>query len=114
MFMLCPDLGADFVRVFRVDPTNNHFTELGPIKVAPGSGPRHATFYQSESCGVKKTYLYLVTEISNMLLGYEVIYNNNMTLGFNKIYESGTFGFFPTPVIAAASEIIVTVRCSIL
>lgn len=95
-----------------MDPTNNHFSEQAPIKVAPGSGPRHAIFYQSESCGVKKTYLYLVTEISNMLLGYEVTYNNNMTLSFNKIYESGTFGFFPTPVIAAASEIILTVSTS--
>jgi 6-phosphogluconolactonase (cycloisomerase 2 family) len=109
MLMLSPDLGAGLVRVFHANPINNHLTEQQPIKVAPGSGPRHARLYTSEECGVKKTYLYLVTEISSKLLGYEVFYNQNMTLSFNKIYESGAFGFILTPVNAAASEILITV-----
>ncbi|TVY40651.1 putative 6-phosphogluconolactonase [Lachnellula subtilissima] len=107
MFMLCPDLGADIIRVFHAHPANKILTEQKPIKVSPGSGPRHATFYTSEECGAKKTYLYLVTEISNSLLGYEVFYKN-MTLSFNKIHESSTFGSHFIPVDSAASEILVT------
>ncbi|TVY56428.1 putative 6-phosphogluconolactonase [Lachnellula suecica] len=108
MFMLSPDLGGDMVRVFHADPTTHHLDEQSPLKVPAGSGPRHAVFYTSKTCGFKRTYLYLVTELSNMLYGYEVMYNGNMTLSFNKVYESGTFGFLPIPNTAFPSEILIS------
>ncbi|TVY14708.1 putative 6-phosphogluconolactonase [Lachnellula arida] len=105
-FILSPDLGADVIRIFSSD-SYAHLTEQKSISVPPGSGPRHAAFYTSEDCDGQTRYLYLVTEISNMLLGYEVVYNNP-TLSFNKVYESGTFGSVATPLNAAASEILLT------
>lgn len=109
--MLSLDLGADLIRVLRFDE-NAQLEEHEQISLPPGSGPRHAVFYINPECGYKKLYLYLVTEISNMVLGYEVQWDN-AHVNFNKIYESGTFGSVATPSNAAASEILLTVNLSL-
>lgn len=36
--MLSPDLGADIVRVFHVNPVNNPLAAEEPLKVAAGAG----------------------------------------------------------------------------
>ncbi|TVY58300.1 putative 6-phosphogluconolactonase [Lachnellula cervina] len=106
MFMLSLDLGADLIRVLRFDG-DAQLEEREQISLPPGSGPRHAVFYINSECGYKKLYLYLVTEISNMVLGYEVQWDNGH-VNLVKIYESSTFGSVPTPLNAAASEILLT------
>ena len=102
-FLLVPDLGADLVRVF--DTTGGSLKVLDPLKLAPGSGPRHGVFVHGET----DTYLYIVTELTNSLLGFKVTYDSN-SLCFTQIYSSGTFGLNkPIPSGAAAAEIGVTV-----
>src|SRR6184192_1465363 len=95
-FLLVPDLGADLVRVF--DTAGGKLAVLNPLKVAPGSGPRHGVFVHGET----DTYLYILTELSNTLLGFKVTYDSN-SIGFTQIYSSGTFGpSNPVPSGAAA------------
>lgn len=105
-FIIVPDLGADLVRVFHIDKTTNKLIPVTPIQAVLGTGPRHARFLVTE----KATYLYVITELGNTLTGYEVTYNKNNTLGFDIVYESGTFGKNQTvPVGAAAAEIHISV-----
>ncbi|KAI1876841.1 uncharacterized protein JN550_000913 [Neoarthrinium moseri] len=87
-YILVPDLGADLVRVFRVDKGGVTWTAVDPLVAAPGSGPRHAAFLRTES----HTLMYLISELANTITGYEVLYNSNSTLGFTKLFVTSTHG----------------------
>jgi 6-phosphogluconolactonase len=68
-FVIVPDLGSDQVLTYRLDAASGHLerTEGEPVKLAPGSGPRHAVFHPDG------TQAYVVTELSNTVcrLGYD-------------------------------------------
>jgi len=53
-----------------------------------GSGPRHAVFFKSGT----NAFLYIITELSNRLLGYKVSYESDKTLGFTLIQDLNTHG----------------------
>lgn len=100
-----PDLGADLVRIYRVDPRDTSLQECEPLAVDPGSGPRHLTFVVQE----RVILMYLVTELSNTLLGYEISYDGRSIL-FDKFWTSGIHGLDEgVPEGAAASEIVASV-----
>ncbi|KAI0185790.1 YkgB protein [Xylaria flabelliformis] len=104
-FILVPDLGADLVRVYQADAGKLRLTPIAPLKVTPGSGPRHGAF----KTALNKTYFYVVTELGNTIIGYEVLYNRNNTLGFSELFTIPTHGDNRTlPASAAAGEIVVT------
>ncbi|KAI1170359.1 putative isomerase YbhE [Nemania sp. FL0916] len=104
-FILVPDLGADLVRVYQADAGTLKLTPIAPLKVAPGAGPRHAAF----KTVLNKTYFYVLTELSNTIIGYEVHYGRNKTLSFSKMFTIPTHGDDRELVeTAAAGEIIVT------
>jgi len=101
-FIIVPDLGADLVRVFHIEKLSNNLTPVTPLQAVAGTGPRHARFLATQNA----TYMYVVTEIGNTLTGYKVTYNKNNTLGFDVIYEAGSFGLdVPVPVGAATAEV---------
>ncbi|KAI0394391.1 Lactonase, 7-bladed beta-propeller-domain-containing protein [Xylariaceae sp. FL0594] len=104
-FVLVPDLGADLVRVYKADATTLKLTAQAPLAVAPGAGPRHGAFKTVRD----KTYYYLVTELANTIIGYEVHYYQNKTLGFTEIFTIPMHGDNrPLPSTAAAAEIAIT------
>ncbi len=108
-FLIVPDLGADLVRIFHVNATSLKWTPVAPIVAPPGSGPRHAAFIVAGD----KTLLYLVSELANTITGYEVVYNKNATLSFNKVYLSSSHGpGVSAPAGAAAAEILASVSSS--
>ena len=73
----------------------------------PGSGPRHAAFVTGDAA----TFLYVVHELSNTLVGYEVTYGANDTLSFRQVYNATTHGDAnPLPAGTAAAEIVASVR----
>lgn len=73
--------------------------------VAPGSGPRHLAFVVKET----KTFMYLVTELANTIVGYEVVYGGKF-IAFKEIWSSGIHGKGKdVPQGAAAAEIAVSV-----
>ena len=71
-YLLLPELGADLIRVFCIDPLSLTIYEHASVPVARGSGPRHGVFYTSPR--TNETYYYLVSEIGNTLTGYRVRY----------------------------------------
>ncbi|RKU45903.1 hypothetical protein DL546_008585 [Coniochaeta pulveracea] len=105
-FLFVPDLGADLVRVWAI---NSETLELTPapslVVTPPGSGPRHGVFLQSG----KKTFFYLLCELANTIIVYQVSYETDGMLEFAQVYVTGTHGEDGTvPRGAAAAEIIIS------
>ena len=68
-----PDLGADYIRQFAIK--DEKLIQVQEHKAPSGSGPRHAVFHP------EMPVLYVVTELSNEILVYEVDESN----GFLKL-----------------------------
>ncbi|OAA68870.1 3-carboxymuconate cyclase [Cordyceps fumosorosea ARSEF 2679] len=103
-FLVVPDLGADLVRLFSLDNQTLQATALPPVKAKPGSGPRHVAFAVHGA----KTYLYLITELGNTIVGYDVGYEG-AGISLKEIFDIGVHGEGrQVPDKAAASEIVVS------
>ena len=115
-FVLVPDLGADLVRVFRVNPATGLLEPQNPLVAAPGSGPRHGVFWTPKEATVgqhKETIFYLVSELSNGLTGYRVSYPNG-TISFSEFYTTNSYGGAVAPNASKVAEIALSVRLSCL
>ena len=105
-FLVVPDLGADLVRIFALNKTTLAYRAVTSLATAPGSGPRHAAFV----VGTAKTFFYVINELDNTLVGYEVAYNTNATLGFKQLFRTSTHGDSSTrPNGTTAAEITLSV-----
>ncbi|KAL2818473.1 Lactonase, 7-bladed beta-propeller-domain-containing protein [Aspergillus cavernicola] len=83
-FLLVPDLGADLVGIFHINPTSGQLEAQQTLPVAPASGPRHAVFWVSEqtnSIRLPSSRFYLVTELDNYLRG----------ISFSQFYEENSY-----------------------
>ncbi|KAJ4982751.1 hypothetical protein SVAN01_11756 [Stagonosporopsis vannaccii] len=69
-FLIVPDLGADLIRINRVDHSSGKLIECGAGRPAPGTGPRHGTFWGSGS----NTTLFVANELSNSISGWKITY----------------------------------------
>jgi 6-phosphogluconolactonase (cycloisomerase 2 family) len=98
-----PDLGADLVRVFSIEPKTSLLTAETPFKAPPGSGPRHGAFLKTEC----DTYFFLVSELRNTVTSYKVKYGEK-ELSFSEVFDSGIYGPRATPTGAAAAEAILS------
>ena len=79
--MLVPDLDADLIRVFSISDSYK-LIPSSTLALPLGSGPRHGAFVvPDEGC----VFLYVLPQISNMLIGFKVSYEKNGTLGFEKV-----------------------------
>ena len=103
-YLVVPDLGADLVRVFSISASTGSLTESIPLKVMPGSGPRHGTFLVSNY----NTFFFLISELGNKITSYKVTYGTNI-LKFREVFDSGIYGNATTPTGAAAAEAILSV-----
>jgi 6-phosphogluconolactonase (cycloisomerase 2 family) len=75
------------------------------LVVTPGSGPRHLVFAVKDT----KTFMYLVTELANTIVGYEVVYGGKF-IAFKEIWSGGIHGKGKdVPQGAAAAEIAISV-----
>ena len=78
-YLVVPDLGADLLRVYYIDPASGTLQERVSFPIEPGAGPRHGTWLQLHGC----TYYYLVTELKAQLLPFKVDYaDENQGLSF--------------------------------
>jgi 6-phosphogluconolactonase (cycloisomerase 2 family) len=110
-FLLVPDLGADLVRVWSINRETLDLTPTPALVVTPsGSGPRHGVFLKSG----QKTFFYLLCELGNTVIVYEVGYKADKALRFTQVYVTGTHGENEiVPKAAAAAEIVLSVSPSI-
>ncbi|KAK4960826.1 hypothetical protein LTR66_012854 [Elasticomyces elasticus] len=109
-FILVPDLGADLVRVYSYSSTTDQLMAHDPLSVAPGSGPRHAAFYNPYgiACQNCTTFLYVVAELANTVTAFAVTYPQAGGLAFEEVYSTSVYGNFPLPAGNAAAEIAVS------
>jgi 6-phosphogluconolactonase (cycloisomerase 2 family) len=93
------------VRIFAIEAPGLTWKTVTPLKAAPGSGPRHVAFLKTET----KTFLYLISELTNTITAYEVKYSEK-ELGFTELFVIPTHGAGNTvPTGASAAEIQVSV-----
>ncbi|MCJ1431597.1 hypothetical protein MMC27_000952 [Xylographa pallens] len=110
-FIICPDLGADMIRILAVNQTTGMLEECPGFAVAPGAGPRHAIFVNSPSVQetpamAKSVLLYVVFELTNTITSYKATYPpDGGCPRFDEIETSSTFGNNIIPIGAAAAEI---------
>ncbi|ROT38754.1 3-carboxy-cis,cis-mucoante lactonizing enzyme, partial [Sodiomyces alkalinus F11] len=108
-FVLVPDLGADLVRVFRVDPKSLHLATLEPLVTVPGSGPRHVDFLVALGGQTIRTYMYLISELTNTITAYRVSYPASGGIRFDRFFQCPTHGYGnQVPAGASAAEIAVS------
>jgi 6-phosphogluconolactonase (cycloisomerase 2 family) len=94
-YILVPDLGADLIRVYAINPDTQSLTEKKPLSAPTGSGPRHATFHNpyGVSDDSATTYLYLATELASTVISYSVSYLPNCGgLHFTQLHEIPALG----------------------
>ncbi|OAA47629.1 Lactonase, 7-bladed beta propeller [Metarhizium rileyi] len=103
-FILVPDLGADKIHVYAVASDSLKVKCLPSVAVKAGSGPRHVAFAVRDG----KTFMYLVTELSSSIIGYEVAYPSG-SIGFKELFNIGAHGADkPVSKTAYASEVVVS------
>ncbi|KAL4902308.1 hypothetical protein BDW74DRAFT_180810 [Aspergillus multicolor] len=112
-FVLVPDLGADLVRIFRINESTGELSEQRPLVTPPGSGPRHGVFWlprkdNQARCQAQGSRFYLVSELDNVVRGYDVTYTQNGTMAFSQFYEGDTYGGAPNPSDSKAAEIAIS------
>jgi len=77
-FLVVPDLGADLLRIFKLNKSTGSLTECPSAKSAPGAGPRHGVFRTSASSQHKRaaaaTSFYLANELANAVSRWSVSY----------------------------------------
>jgi 6-phosphogluconolactonase (cycloisomerase 2 family) len=73
-FILVPDLGADLIRIFKIDASSGRLTLCSEAKTGAGDGPRHIKFWKS-SAGLQKAYT--LNELGNSVSAWDVSYPSN-------------------------------------
>jgi 6-phosphogluconolactonase (cycloisomerase 2 family) len=94
-YIVVPDLGADLIRVYAIDPETLNLTEKTPFSAPTGSGPRHVTFHNpyGVSSEDSTTYLYLATELASTIISYSISYLPNCGgLNFTQVQEVPALG----------------------
>ncbi|KXL42392.1 hypothetical protein M433DRAFT_50668, partial [Acidomyces richmondensis BFW] len=110
-YILIPDLGADLIRVFSYNRETLKLKPLSPLRVAPGSGPRHVAFWNpyGVACDGCTTYLYLVAELTSTVTSYAVEYLPEAAgLKFTQIQQLTTYGPLGLPPGNAPAGIQIT------
>lgn len=75
-YILAPDLGLDVVHIYTYDKTSLKLTEIDSLKVSPGTGPRHAVFWNPSgvACDTCTTFMFLVGELAGDVTSFAVSY----------------------------------------
>lgn len=74
-FILVPDLGADQVRIFSIDPKTKMLTPQASLMTTPGYGPRHGVFSRTKAASGVNLF-YLVGELSARVTVFKVDYDS--------------------------------------
>lgn len=94
-YILVPDLGADLVRVYSIDPETQALSEQESLSAPAGSGPRHVAFYNPYGVADEDstTFMYLATELSSTIISYSVSYLADAGgLNFTEVQEVHALG----------------------
>ncbi|KAK4150433.1 hypothetical protein C8A00DRAFT_18029 [Chaetomidium leptoderma] len=89
-FIIVPDLGADVLRVFKIDSSSGQLTACSEGKADAGDGPRHIKFWKSAD-GLQKAYV--VNELGNSVSAWDVAYPSDESgcLNLKKTQTQSTY-----------------------
>ena len=105
-FIVVPDLGADLLRIYKIESGSTSVTAVSTVDAVSGSGPRHGAF----SVIGNKIFFYTVNELSNTITGYRVEYEGDSAPEFTQLFDFSTHGpDGSVPEGTKASEIVVSV-----
>lgn len=93
-FLLSPDLGADLLRIFRIDATTGQLTPCPAAASSPGFGPRHGEFWSSSVSNASK--LFVANELDNSLSAWDFAEQD----GCLTLTEGQTLPTYPANVTA--------------
>ncbi|KAK2745538.1 hypothetical protein FQN57_003663 [Myotisia sp. PD_48] len=99
-FALIPDLGADLIRILKVNGPNN-IQELKSVEMDAKTGPRHGVFYPAK--GTPK-YYFVVAEIANTITAYSVSYPG----GDIQLTKLRSYSTLEAGMTGAAGEILIS------
>jgi 6-phosphogluconolactonase (cycloisomerase 2 family) len=101
-FFVIPDLGTD--SLFVLDTKDDAYQIVNEIKVTPGAGPRHGTFYPAGAS--KPTHYLLLCELGNEVRVFSIEYTAD-DLEFTLEQTVSTFDY-PSPETACAAAIVIS------
>jgi 6-phosphogluconolactonase (cycloisomerase 2 family) len=111
-FLLIPDLGADLIRIYRMDDSSK-FHEMTSLTVVPGTGPRHVAWWSLDSKNASNgspLFLLVNGELSGIVSVYRATYleeKSGLTFTLvsqaRAIGESTTTQYFPAEIAVSVS-----------
>ena len=85
-YLVIPDLGADLLRIFRIDPKTLMLQDPQFVILEPGFGPRHGVFWNQSGVTGGTTYFYLVGELASRVTSFRVGYQDKgQGIAFDKV-----------------------------
>lgn len=117
-YVLMPDLGLDRVHIFLWDTATSKLKQLKDLVAPPGCGPRHAVFWNpadplGAACDACTTYFYLVCELNQHVLSYNVTYSSGGDLEFKMFDSMLTTGpYYQDKPFSTPAEIVISVSAS--
>jgi 6-phosphogluconolactonase (cycloisomerase 2 family) len=74
-FLLSADLGADLIRIFKINQGTGTLTECPSGRASPGDGPRHGAFWSPpDAKDTDMNMLYTLNELGNSVSSWSVAY----------------------------------------
>ncbi|KAI2464245.1 putative isomerase YbhE [Annulohypoxylon bovei var. microspora] len=90
-YLIVPDLGADFIRIFSIDAETGNLTACEPGKADPGDGPRHGAWWAPDSGSTLGQRLYTVNELGNSVSAWTATYPDDGCLILKKTQTLSTY-----------------------
>ncbi|KAI6085232.1 putative isomerase YbhE [Hypoxylon rubiginosum] len=90
-FIIVPDLGADLVRIFTIDPATGNLTACEPGVADDGDGPRHGAWWAPTEGSTDGQKLYTVNELGNSVSAWDVTYPEGGCLTLKKTQTLSTY-----------------------
>lgn len=92
-FILIPDLGADTIHIFSINPSTGYLTSCPGAATAPGDGPRHGEFFKKGDAWK----LFTVNELGNSVSAWDVSYPSSNSTCLSLTHKQ-TISTFPPGV----------------
>ncbi|KAI1097782.1 putative isomerase YbhE [Jackrogersella minutella] len=90
-YLIVPDLGADFIRIFSIDAETGNLTACEPGKADPGDGPRHGAWWAPQEGSTDGQRLYTVNELGNSVSAWTAAYPEDGCMTLLKTQTLATY-----------------------
>jgi 6-phosphogluconolactonase (cycloisomerase 2 family) len=98
-YILVPDLGADLIRIFKINASTGALTSCGNAQTGAGDGPRHGAWWtpSGSNGSTEGLRLYTLNELGNSVSSWSVSYANANCLTLTRSQTASTYAAGVTP-----------------